>query len=392
MQNISRRTVIGTVLYATGLTAIGGLSACGLSKPKTSLLENIGDLGPPDKNGVRLPEGFTSRIVARSGETVIGTSDYIWHGAPDGAAIFATKSGGWIYTSNSELRDAKGGVGALVFNASGEVIDAYPILTGTTRNCAGGATPWGTWLSCEETHTGLVWECDPWGKRPAIKRPSLGIFNHEAVAVNPDTNILYLTEDRGAGLFYRFIPEKISKARIPDLTSGKLQAATVDPVTNAVTWSDVPDPLGTNQPTHLQIPHATPFKGGEGIVYYDNVVSFVTKGDNRIWAYQTDNEIMSVIYDHATSDNPILSGVDNMTLSQDGELLISEDGGDMQIIAVTATGRLLPLLQIVGHDDSEVTGPAFSPDGTRLYFSSQRGADKSSMGGMTFEVTGPFHG
>ena len=279
----------------------------------------------------------------------------------------------------------------MVFNASGEVIDAYPILTGTTRNCAGGATHWGTWLSCEETHTGLVWECDPWGKRPAIKRPSLGIFNHEAVAVNPDTNILYLTEDRGAGLFYRFIPEKISKAGIPDLTSGKLQAATVDPVTNAVTWSDVPDPLGTNQPTHLQIPHATPFKGGEGIVYYDNVVSFVTKGDNRIWAYQTDNEIMSVIYDHATSDNPILSGVDNMTLSQDGELLISEDGGDMQIIAVTATGRLLPLLQIVGHDDSEVTGPAFSPDGTRLYFSSQRGADKSSMGGMTFEVTGPFH-
>ena len=315
MQTISRRTVIGTILYATGASAMGGLSACAMDKPnKKSLLEKIGPLLAPDENGVRLPRGFSSRIVARSGQRAARTSSYIWHGAPDGAAIFETPSGGWIYASNAELRAGEGGVGALVFNASGDVVDAYSILEGTARNCAGGATPWGTWLSCEETLDGLVWECDPWGKRPAIKRPALGIFNHEAVAVNPQTNILYLTEDRGAGLFYRFIPENISSAGVPDLTSGQLQAARVDPRTKAVTWIDVPDPLAKETPTHLQLPDATPFKGGEGIVYYDNVISFVTKGDNRIWAYQTDNEIMSVIYDHATSDNPILSGVDNVAL------------------------------------------------------------------------------
>jgi len=100
---------------------------------------------------------------------------------------------------------------------------------------------------------------------------------------------------------------------------------------------------------------------------------------------------LSVIYDKETSPNPILSGVDNVTVSQDGELIISEDGGDLQVVAITALGRLLPLAQLVGHDDSEVTGPAFSPDGTRLYFSSQRGTGGTSGDGLTYEITGPFH-
>ena len=395
MQKFSRRTVLGTALYATGITSLGGLSAC-TPRPKTlltksSLLDTIGDLRAPDENGVKLPDGFTSRIVARSSKRVTDTSDYIWHAAPDGAAIFETESGGWIYASNAELSEGKGGVGALVFDASGEVIDAYSILSGTTRNCAGGATPWGTWLSCEETTGGWVWECDPKGIDLAIKRPALGAFNHEAAVVNPKTNILYLTEDRGDGLFYRFIPATISSNGIPDLTAGRLQAAIVDPQNNAVSWADVPDPLATQDPTRYQVPNATPFRGGEGMVCHDNIVSFVTKGDNRVWAYQTDHEIMSIIYDHATSQTPILSGVDNVTLSQDGELVISEDGGDLQVIAITASGRLVPLLQLYGHDESEVTGPAFSPDGKRLYFSSQRGTEGSSKGGLTFEVTGPFH-
>ena len=393
MPTFSRRTVIGTLLYASGATALGGLSACapGPASRPTSRLDAIGPLGAPDANGVKLPAGFTSRIVARSSQPVVAASDYIWHGAPDGGAVFETETGGWIYTSNAELSEGQGGVGALVFDETGEVIDAYEILSGTTRNCAGGATPWGTWLSCEETTGGWVWECDPKGKRPAIKRPALGAFNHEAVAVNAETNILYLTEDRRDGLFYRFIPDTISPDGLPDLTSGKLQAAIVDPQTNAVTWADVPDPLAQALPTRQQVETASIFKGGEGIVCHDNVVSFVTKGDNRVWAYQADHEVMSVIYDHATSETPILSGVDNVTLSQDGELVISEDGGDLQIIAITATGRLVPLMQLYGHDESEVTGPAFSPDGQRLYFSSQRGTEGAGNAGLTYEITGPFH-
>lgn len=92
--------------------------------------------------------------------------------------------------------------------------------------------------------------------------------------------------------------------------------------------------------------------------------------------------------DAATAANPILTGVDNLAGSYGGDLLVAEDGGDMQVVAILSDGTLKPLAQVLGHDDSEITGPAFDPSGTRLYFNSQRG---SGRGGVTYEVTGPFH-
>jgi secreted PhoX family phosphatase len=106
----------------------------------------------PDENGLRLPEGFTSRILAVGGEPV-GDTGYAWHAFPDGAATFATDDGGWIYACNSEITaivaEDQGGVSAIRFDADGEITDAYRILENSTSNCAGGPTPWGTWMSCE---------------------------------------------------------------------------------------------------------------------------------------------------------------------------------------------------------------------------------------------------
>jgi uncharacterized protein len=98
---------------------------------------------------------------------------------------------------------------------------------------------------------------------------------------------------------------------------------------------------------------------------------------------------LSIFYNAALFLSPVLTGVDNITGNAAGELLVAEDSGDMQIVVLTA-GKVLPLLQVAGHDRSELTGPAFSPDGSRLYFSSQRGKTGRNEDGITFEITGPF--
>jgi secreted PhoX family phosphatase len=125
------------------------------------------------------------------------------------------------------------------------------------------------------------------------------------------------------------------------------------------------------------------FSGGEGICYLDGSVFFTTKGDNKMWEYEIAGNQLSVAYDATTSTTPELTGVDNITATPAGGLYVAEDGGDMQIVLLDGT-RVEPVVQVVGVDGSELAGPAFSPDGSRFYFSSQRNP------GRTYEVTGPW--
>ena len=352
-----------------------------------SLIDRIGPLGTANADGIRLPTGFSIRIVARSGEAVL-PDGHKWHVWPDGGATFATNDGGWIYVSNSELPIA-GGVGALRFDATGTLIDAYPILKGTNVNCAGGPTPWGTWLSCEEVANGRVFETDPWGAVEAIERPSLGRFKHEAATIDPEFGCVYLSEDETDGRLYRFQSSATDEHGHPSLTEGVLQVAVVD-TSGTVTWRPIPDPLAEHSPTREQVPEATVFNGGEGIWWFDGTVYLSTKGDNRIWAYTTATQTIRTVYDRTTAEDPdALYGVDNLTVSACGDVLVAEDGGQMRIVAVMPNGELKPLVQIEGQDESEITGPAFDPSGTRLYFSSQRAT--GLLGGITYEITGPFH-
>lgn len=355
----------------------------------SSLYTNLAELGellPPDQNGLRLPHGFRSRVIAHSGHKVAG-SGYRWHDAPDGGACFAANDGGWVYVSNSEVKAIAGGggVGAVRFSASGDIVSAYSILSGSDNNCAGGKTPWQTWLSCEEVDRGFVHECDPFGNRKAELRPALGRFKHEAVAVDPVHGHLYLTEDEEDGCFYRFVPANA----LPDLSAGELQVAQLVELDGRMQlhWHALPDALAARNATRHQLELATHFNGGEGIAWHDGLIHFTTKGDNRIWRYDTGSQVIDILYDVATSAAPHLSGVDNVTITASGDVLVAEDGGDMQIVLLGPQGFVLPVVQVTGQDLSEICGPAFDPSFQRLYFSSQTGPLNRDDDGITYEVS-----
>ncbi|SFK08195.1 alkaline phosphatase PhoX [Streptomyces pini] len=379
---MQRRTFLRTASAGAGAVAFSGALWQGAATASGASAAAAGPYGPlraPDANGVALPEGFRSRIVARSSLPVGGI---LWHPAPDGGACYPDGDG-WIYVSNSEV-PLVGGASAIRFRADGSVDRAYRVLEGTNLNCAGGATPWRTWLSCEETWRGRVFETDPYGRREAVVHKAMGRFKHEAAACDPDRRVVYLTEDESDGCFYRYTPEVWG-----DLSRGRLDVL-CESAGGGVEWREVPDPSAPlfGKQTRHQVAAARHFDGGEGCHYAGGTCWFTTKGDNRVWAYDAGRNELSVAYD---ADSP-LDGVDNITGTPGGDLYVAEDGGNMEINVITSEGAVAPVIRLDGHGDSEITGPAFSPDGSRLYFSSQRGTlgDPAGLGGITFEVSGPF--
>ncbi|WP_381798699.1 alkaline phosphatase PhoX [Streptomyces niveus] len=384
---MERRNFLRGAIVTGSAAALGGTlwRGAAYADPAQPGAGPYGALGSADANNIRLPAGFTSRVVARSGQTVPGTS-YTWHNAPDGGACYADGSG-WIYVSNSEINPS-GGAGALRFSSAGAITGAYRILSGTRQNCAGGSTPWNTWLSCEEVDRGYVYETDPWGVDAAVRRDAMGRFKHEAAAADPVRRVIYLTEDETNGCFYRFTPTTWG-----DLSSGTLQVLRASTATSgSFTWATVPDPDGTPTVTRDQVSGAKRFNGGEGCYYADGSVWFTTKGDNRVWRVDPAASTYELTYDDSlvTGGGAPLTGVDNVTGSSSGDLFVAEDGGNLEICVITPDDVVAPFLRVGGQSGSEITGPAFSPDGSRLYFSSQRGTSGSSSGGITYEVTGPF--
>ena len=104
-----------------------------------------------------------------------------------------------------------------------------------------------------------------------------------------------------------------------------------------------------------------------------------------MWQLDTFSDTVEIIYDrNSSSDADDLHNVDNVYVSPCGDVYVAEDPGDLQIVALTPAGDVKPIVQLVGTSGTEITGPALSPDGTRLYFSSQRNPE------VTYEVNGPF--
>ncbi len=393
-RGVLRMAGLGLSVMATGPSLLS-MSAPVRAAPLTTL----GPLLPPDGNGVRLPAGFRSRVVAWSGFPVrTGPNRWLrhrWHIFPDGGATFPTSDGGWIYVSNSESPGfLDGGAGALRFAADGSIVDAYTVLSGTmTRTapverlrgapgCRARRSP--SARSTNATSRGAD-RCAATRSDTSSTRPP---------PWTPASGQVYLTEDEPDGCLYRFVPDRFRADGWPDLDVGTLQVAVLDAQSSTLSWAQVPDPRPRfhERPTRRQVDAAARFDGGEGCFHADGGVYFTTKGTDQVWRLDIATQTLQVIYDRGTSAEPILSGVDNVTVSSGGDVLVAEDGGDMQIVVVGADGTIAPLLQIPGQPDSEIAGPAFSPDGSRLYFSSQRGNPFGSDEGpgITYEVSGPF--
>lgn len=456
----------GSVSAAQWLTACNGGRPApfgvgnGVTPGFDSPFATMGPLLEPDANGVQLPAGFSSRVIAVVGESPLpGNPDFVWHSDPDGAATFRTDDGGWILVSNSEARDAttlfgqipefpvvselasrdsletlnsvigpvtglvplsvplvypfSGGVSALRFDRDGNLVDAYPVQRNTSTNCSGGVTPWGTWINGEEIADGYMFECSPLRDGGEPRRlDRFGRKAHEMAAIDANGRAIYHTEDvTGEDRFYRtvFATADWPLGGRPDFDAGVLQVAVVDAGLDAARQGPVPirwiNAIDDGRPQpEVYLDEATIFAGNEGCWYLNGFIFFSTKGDDNIWAIDTLAGTIESIYNPEDGpvgspvdpDEPAMFGVDNICMTRDGEMVVVEDGGDMRAMVLLPDRSTIPLLRLPGEPDvTEVTGPCFSPDGRRLYVSSQRalrdGVPASfGTGGVVYEITLPF--
>jgi secreted PhoX family phosphatase len=405
---LSRRSL----LAAAGVAGLGGLGLWlrgtrGGARP-------LDAHAPPLRPGAPLdvPEGFRVDVVQRVGDRM---SDGLpMPPRPDGMACFTDPEGRWVLMRNHEIPtgyahqvyggdapgpayDARGagGVTRVVLDPNTlEVLESHLALSGTSMNCAGGATPWG-WLSCEETEEaghGFVFLTDPThaGLAPPRRIDAYGRFKHEAVALVPDTHVAYLTEDRGDGCLFRFVPEDPAHPfegrlqAMAGLDTGPLRAGE----RREVTWVDLEDISSDGLRMRAQRRGAARVVRGEGIVWTGDSVAFCATtggpiGKGQIFRLRDEGEGGELEVLAASEDVDSLDMPDNLVVAPDGRLVVAEDGEGVDHLRVVDDDGQIRTLARNNLSDSELCGPCFSPDGRVLFVNMQED-------GLTLALRGDF--
>eukprot|EP00568_Trieres_chinensis_P005328 CAMPEP_0183307298 /NCGR_PEP_ID=MMETSP0160_2-20130417/17246_1 /TAXON_ID=2839 ORGANISM="Odontella Sinensis, Strain Grunow 1884" /NCGR_SAMPLE_ID=MMETSP0160_2 /ASSEMBLY_ACC=CAM_ASM_000250 /LENGTH=529 /DNA_ID=CAMNT_0025470853 /DNA_START=33 /DNA_END=1622 /DNA_ORIENTATION=- len=336
------------------------------------------------KEGLTISTGMDVRRIATGGNKVSftdgsgGESSSTFHTRADGATVVPHPSdGGWYYVSNSEAGSGNGGVGAIRFNAAGEVIGYERLLTNTTRNCGGGRTYWDTWVTCEENgSSGRLFEVDPHtGYTSEIKAVDEG-GNWESFAYDdndPDvTARFFTTEDSGNGALVRYTPAAAAFSTgnnydILNSTGGTydflvLSECGPPPSGGTFTWSPIRS-QGEQSASNC-------FPGSEGIDVHNRMLYFVSKSNKELFILDLAAGTFSL--------SSTFSGAFNLQPDQmsrvlgDGDFLyFCEDGGSScDIHGRDSAGEYFTLVTGDAYS-TETTGLAFSPDGMHMYVSFQ---------------------
>jgi hypothetical protein len=349
-------------------------------------------------NGLLLSEGLTSRIVAKTGkkvnlfglldnEGVPFQSQEVFHDEPDGAAVFEwAETGGWVYVSNSEVIErGGGGVSAIYFDKDGKVIDYQHLLTGTTHNCSGGKTPWGTWATCEETNDGRIYQVDPFGIRPAEEMTIGKEGGHwEAFAYdirNPAKPRFFATEDSNTGALRRFTPNETEWEDPWNIlqADGIVDYLLLQPATGTFIWTDDKSAAKENAKDF--------YRNTEGLDVHLNQLFMTSKEQKELFILDLDD---MTYQSHSTVYGAFEGQPDQVKrLAQDGLLYFCEEGGrENGVHARDENGWFYTILESNELND-ETSGLAFSPDGKHMYVSYQHN-------GIIFDVWRedglPFYG
>lgn len=391
--------------------------------------EGYGPLISDPKGLLDLPQGFQYQAFSHTGDPM--TDGFPVPAKHDGMAAFKGPNNTTILIRNHELSpdqtpsvlgdnpydpQCKGGTTTLVLNSQRQLIQHYGSLTGTYRNCAGGATPWGSWISCEENTStpetnpavskrhGYNFEIPSSATSPVTPEPlvAMGRFNHEAVAVDPDSHIIYQTEDREDGLFYRFIPHRPGTLN----AGGVLEALKIKghPQINTkqgipigkplpVEWVRIenPDPKTDTVRAEGYTKGAAQFSRGEGICLDNREVLFCcTSGGaaklGQIWRYipgQNTSKAGTLTLFVEPNDSGILDYPDNLTMAPFGDLFLCEDGqGEQFIRGINSQGQLYRFARNA-LNNSELAGACFSLNPLTLFVNIQ-------TPGITLAIWGPF--